>query len=433
MKKSRSTILFRAFATIALLTGLANLSISQNIPPVASGFPAGAVTIPYDDTYNLTVSFNSVEESQTTTTTVDAGSLTGFNYSSTSGYISTVMIRLDGDISNVGTNTIHFTATDDGDPVGITTVDLVIIVRSAAPTVDLGEDIYICDGATVTLDAGNPGSTYLWSTGEPPETIATTQTITVATSGTYSVTVTNDAGVATDAVTVTFYPGDFAEAGSDVLIYIGYPPDSTQLEASGGVDYLWSPAYGLSDPTIPDPIASPEISTTYTVTVTDENGCVGTDEVTVEVLDVRCGNSLEKVLVCQPPNGNGNNYTTLCIPPQAVAVRLEHGCSLGPCQGENSFLAISEKETPGVFSLKVYPNPFESTCTIAVTMEETSDATIRIVDMLGREVSQVFQGELSHGDHFFSLGSEQLSNTGTMFYLLVTAGQELQTAKLFVK
>lgn len=45
------------------------------------------------------------------------------------------------------------------------------------PEVDLGADMTICANETVLLDAGNPGATYLWSTGE------TTQTIVVDTTG----------------------------------------------------------------------------------------------------------------------------------------------------------------------------------------------------------------------------------------------------------
>ncbi|MFN8711309.1 MAG: kelch repeat-containing protein [Bacteroidota bacterium] len=52
------------------------------------------------------------------------------------------------------------------------------------PTVNLGNDTTLCTGpVNLALDAGNPGSTYLWSTG------ATTQLITAATAGTYSVNV----------------------------------------------------------------------------------------------------------------------------------------------------------------------------------------------------------------------------------------------------
>ena len=61
------------------------------------------------------------------------------------------------------------------------------------------------------------------------------------------------------------------------------PGDGVQLNASGGDTYLWSPATGLSSSTIPDPIASPGITTLYTVTVSDACGS-DTEQVTVEVL-----------------------------------------------------------------------------------------------------------------------------------------------------
>lgn len=61
------------------------------------------------------------------------------------------------------------------------------------------------------------------------------------------------------------------------------PGDSIQLELSDGfVTYEWSPADGLSDPSIPNPWASPDMSTTYTVIMTDACGFETYD--TVEVL-----------------------------------------------------------------------------------------------------------------------------------------------------
>ncbi len=85
----------------------------------------------------------------------------------------------------------------------------------------------------------------------------------------------------------------------DETIYIGYPPFSAQLNALGGTNYSWSPTTGLNNPNIPDPIADPEESTFYTVTVTDNNGCSTTDDVYIEVIDVRCGKKMDKVLICQ--------------------------------------------------------------------------------------------------------------------------------------
>ncbi|MBA4319371.1 MAG: hypothetical protein C0412_13295 [Flavobacterium sp.] len=72
-----------------------------------------------------------------------------------------------------------------------------------------------------------------------------------------------------------------ANAGQDVAINCSTP--STTLSASGGVSYSWSPATGLSATNIANPIASPEVTTTYTVTVTAENGCTASDSVIISV------------------------------------------------------------------------------------------------------------------------------------------------------
>lgn len=71
-----------------------------------------------------------------------------------------------------------------------------------------------------------------------------------------------------------------ADAGNDRTICEG---ESTQLNASGGVSYSWSPAAGLSCTDCANPIASPASSTTYTVTVIDAGGCTGTDSVRITV------------------------------------------------------------------------------------------------------------------------------------------------------
>lgn len=57
---------------------------------------------------------------------------------------------------------------------------------------------------------------------------------------------------------------------------------SANLNATGGTAYSWSPATGLSNPNIANPVATPASTTTYTVTVT-QNGCTATDQVILTV------------------------------------------------------------------------------------------------------------------------------------------------------
>ncbi|MBR9922092.1 MAG: hypothetical protein GYB31_14730 [Bacteroidetes bacterium] len=61
------------------------------------------------------------------------------------------------------------------------------------------------------------------------------------------------------------------------------PNGSIQLEATGGVSYEWSPTNGLSDPNIPNPVASPDTTTTYTIAIFDDCGIPFYDTVQVTV------------------------------------------------------------------------------------------------------------------------------------------------------
>lgn len=127
-----------------------------------------------------------------------------------------------------------------------------------------------CAGGSVTLDAGSyPGGSYLWSNG------ATTQTTTVTTSGTYSVTVTNSRGcVATsNAITVTVNANPTAPtvtASGPITFCNG---DSVMLTSSQTSNIMWSNNATSSSITVSS-------SGTYDVTYTDGNGCTATSATT---------------------------------------------------------------------------------------------------------------------------------------------------------
>jgi hypothetical protein len=83
---------------------------------------------------------------------------------------------------------------------------------------------------------------------------------------------------------------------------------------------------------------APNATTTYTVTVTDANGCSASDNILVQVIQVSgpgspCatpGNST-KVQICHVPPGNPGNAHTLCVGASAVPAHLAHGDTFGPC------------------------------------------------------------------------------------------------------
>jgi gliding motility-associated-like protein len=83
-----------------------------------------------------------------------------------------------------------------------------------------------------------------------------------------------------DIIRVVFHPAPSIYAGTDASLC---KDGSIKLQAEGSGAFLWSPAGVLSNPAIPDPIATPVVTTIFTVTLTDQWNCTNTDQVTVEV------------------------------------------------------------------------------------------------------------------------------------------------------
>ncbi|MDP3461614.1 MAG: ice-binding family protein, partial [Bacteroidales bacterium] len=124
-----------------------------------------------------------------------------------------------------------------------------------------------CEGESVMLTA-SPANTYLWSTGE------TTQSITVTSSGNYSVT-TSDAcvGGGTSAViTVTVYPLPIVIITPDGPTNL-CQGESVTLTSSPGESYLWSTGAITQSILV-------SLSGNYSVTMTDINGCSATSPIT---------------------------------------------------------------------------------------------------------------------------------------------------------
>src|SRR4030095_3650815 len=83
-----------------------------------------------------------------------------------------------------------------------------------------------------------------------------------------------------DTIVIIVHPLPIANAGNDQTACAGMP---VQLNASGGIEYSWSPSQGLSDVSISNPVAIVSSSTTYIVTVTDVNNCSADDDVHIEI------------------------------------------------------------------------------------------------------------------------------------------------------
>lgn len=171
------------------------------------------------------------------------------------------------DITSPGNYTVTATDANGCEATGSVTVNGLV-----APTVSLGPDLALCDGATQTLDAGAGQAGYAWSTG------ATSQTIAVTSSGTYAVTVTAANGCdASDVVAVAISPTVAVNLGPDTIPLCG--GGELLLDAGPGLQtYLWSNGGSI------DQYLVVTDSGQYAVTVTDAIGCTGTDTVAVTLV-----------------------------------------------------------------------------------------------------------------------------------------------------
>ena len=120
------------------------------------------------------------------------------------------------------------------------------------------------------------------------------------------------------------------------------------LNATGGVSYVWSPATGLNNPNIANPIATPTQTTTYTVTATSSDGCIGTDIVTVSI-GGSCDSDGDGIAdAVEDSNGNGrvdageSDPNDPCDPNGAIA---NAGVDQTICGGSTVFLNASGNGT----------------------------------------------------------------------------------------
>jgi gliding motility-associated-like protein len=161
---------------------------------------------------------------------------------------------------------------------------LTINVYSNPVITGLSATMQQCAGDTVVLSASG-GTTYQWSGPNLPATTSnpvTINNISQADAGTYTVIAYNQYDCSSTAQTqITVSPMPVATVSGNATICVG---NSTQLTASGGITYLWSPGKSLSDSTIANPIASPTDTTVYTVKVGNGNGCYSIKSVTVNTL-----------------------------------------------------------------------------------------------------------------------------------------------------
>lgn len=147
----------------------------------------------------------------------------------------------------------------------------------------LAGDTAVCAGSELTLSA-DPGFTYSWTpTAGLDDPTSANPTATVTEAVTYVLEISDEFGcTATDSIAVGILD-DPELLSSDTL---ACPGSLVQLQATPGGTYSWSPAAGLDDPAVFNPIATVEESITYTLTATGPEGCTLVDSVRIDAFSL---------------------------------------------------------------------------------------------------------------------------------------------------
>ncbi|MDA9666464.1 T9SS type A sorting domain-containing protein [bacterium] len=163
----------------------------------------------------------------------------------------------------IGTHTIEYELTNScGNSVDTKTFEIF-----GLPNVSAGTDAAVCIGGPVTL-VGSGASTYTWDNN-----ITNAVAFIPTSSLTYKITGSDVNGCTnTDSLQITVNDLPNIDAGQDTSICEG---QSIALNASGALTYNWE--NNITNATAFTPIST----TLYTVTGTDNNGCINTDQVTI--------------------------------------------------------------------------------------------------------------------------------------------------------
>ena len=197
--------------------------------------------------------------------------------------------------------------------------DQVVVTTVPYPVANAGPNQTICYNSSTQLNGSHNGISFSWSPvsyldnpnilnpiSSPPRTT------------TYVLTALDNKGCpkpGRDTVVITVLPKVRAFAGRDTTVVVGQP---LRFNGTGGINYVWSPATGLTSTTISNPIGvynSSIDSVRYKLIVTDAAGCADSAFITVKVFKT---NPYIFVPTAFTPNNDGKNDV---IRPIAVGIQ----------------------------------------------------------------------------------------------------------------
>jgi uncharacterized delta-60 repeat protein len=365
---------------------------------------------------------------------LNASGGTVWNWSPSAGLSSTT---ISNPFASPSSTTTYIVSSTDGN--GCTDYDTIEVVVNPLPGPVITPDgpTSFCIGDSVTLSASGFAS-YSWNTG------SIDADLTVHTSGTYTVTVV-DAMMCSNftSVTVTVNALPSIDAGTTTPFCMG---DSTQLNALGGVSYVWDTNPDLSSTSVGNPYASPVSDSWFYVTGTDANGCSNSDSVLVQVNPLPAQPTITFVqsnhtIVTNNTSGNTWYFNGSVISGQSGQVITAgsngdywviftdgNGCS--SVSSDTVTVQDIGIEEENVFSgFQLAPNPASSVVFLDFSIKQPALVELSLINAIGQVVLSS-QSQVS-GQVHQSLNINEIP--AGVYLVRVQAGNQVLTRRLVVR
>ncbi len=375
----------------------------------------------------------------TATATASSGTTLRWYTQATGGSIVAAPV-----LNSAGTVTYHAAAYDNismCESNQRTPVTLSIAVAAAATASVTGTTTF-CQGGSAVITASS-GSSYAWSNG------ATTQSITVTTSGNYSCVVTSGTcSSSTSPIVITMNARPTAAiAASGPLNFCS--PGTVTLTASAGQSYVWS--NGATTPSI-----TLNTSGSYSVVVTNAAGCTSNNTATAAVnvspqptvtiaavpLTKLLPGQTTTISATATPTGTytytwykegvavaGANSSSISVNLEKIGSYSVAVTNAGGCSKTSNSLAIADSASSQLYIL---PNPNTGRFTVMYYSNANTNYNMRIFDSKG---AAVFSKKYAIGTAYQSMPVEmRQAASGTYIIALYdNAGKQIASGKVLIQ
>jgi hypothetical protein len=225
-------------------------------------------------------------------------------------------------------------------------------------------------------------------------------------------------------------------------IALGYGAQSIILSAPSGTNsYTWSGLPSLSSTSRNTVTFTPTSAGTYSIvlTATSPSGCSATTSSLIDVLDVRCGSKLDKVMLCKPTGSATNPFVEICVDANAVANDLSNGAKLGSCtqpnnvitkanqNGQQTIPVLLEDEKKNDLKLFIYPNPTHGKFKMRIEDMKNKSYQFMLFDALG---SLIKSSSPQYGSKILEVSFDLAGRSAGLYYLYVSDGEHGWTRQI---